>query len=1046
MGSENTSNGSKYGSNSDSKHGSNNGRKYVSDYGNNGSDGSARAFADVDPFAALHLFSEADSLRFVHKQIIGIAESSLDGAIICIVGESGMGKSFAASICAKYLEQQGFLCKTQSLAGKTSAQATKSLAHLTRWATRSLEEDRRSFLVIDDFRPTDECDLVRQASSVHRLVSCGAVVVLCMLPEAVQLIEELGDVRQIRTQNLLLQQVEDDVDFGLSGGIPSLHFARARDRVEHRESDVQGSSYLKELVKLTGALFRSTLPDEDNALRLAMVLMGSGTSDELSSIVERLDDEALAWLHAEAPVFRVDPTLRTFSCVGLERDGCLAVALTSLNSLKGHDDKLAMQVARTLAKRGDHRRSALVASTCAPETRVRLASAWGIEYLCAGALGFVRESLELARRLDLDAGEGMVSLKKALLLLEAPASQLAGNMAVPGHPPHAAPPRSSGERDMTRIRRHVELLQACRDLDRGMAPGKVTFVSGDDDDLSRGLIDHIEARSRLLAGEFSLAYESLVNNPRRITADSIDAMLLCDDFELASLLIGEAPDERSLHAFERSFSFCRSMGIGRLGGYRAMLEQLVSVLSGRAAELEGAETAIALAEKMGDDAIRACLLLGASIADLRSRLHSRAHVRALMASRLPVWPDGYLRKASRAVDACVHLSLGDDAMLRALASGHDQSTLDSLMRLLACICVGRECGDRPQLGPKPDFDVLWALNLLSNDLEGASNAFRKALPDTWSWTSRRVVRKTESFMHLLERGERASGGALPEAREPRKADKPAASEPFIKIRLLGDFCVVAQGVPIAPSELGRRRSVALLASLAARDTHKMTRAEIVETIWPEYGYVEARQRLYEATSRMRVALGYRRLGVDPFMTSRGEGMLALNPSVVAVDVDDFVRRSRQALATREDARAIELSIRALELYAGDMYVSTFDGRGAQSARRQELRDLYADVAVAAVRAAFRENDLTLASRMARRAYEVCDTREDVAITLIDALKSTGQIQVARDVYRDFSSRLLERVGMPPSASMRRAVESLFPSTIVARRRREDEEELVTIAR
>ena len=123
------------------------------------------------------------------------------GSLVFIVGEPGMGKTYLSQRLMEYVQVRGGRSYSISLLGKSGEQVYKLLARLVRNETMRTTA-LMSVIIIDDYPPTEECDLSREASLLRRLVSFGSLICVCMRPEAVLIAEEMPDIEQIRANRL----------------------------------------------------------------------------------------------------------------------------------------------------------------------------------------------------------------------------------------------------------------------------------------------------------------------------------------------------------------------------------------------------------------------------------------------------------------------------------------------------------------------------------------------------------------------------------------------------------------------------------------------------------------------------------------------------------------------------------------------------------------------------------------------------------------------------------------------------------------------------
>jgi DNA-binding SARP family transcriptional activator len=293
---------------------------------------------------------------------------------------------------------------------------------------------------------------------------------------------------------------------------------------------------------------------------------------------------------------------------------------------------------------------------------------------------------------------------------------------------------------------------------------------------------------------------------------------------------------------------------------------------------------------------------------------------------------------------------------------------------------------------------------------------------------------------LLQAGDGVATAVTP----PRQSLPPSATprqgfsddRPRIDVKVLGGFELRVNGGADVGMNLARRRSRSLLIFLALSKRHSLKRFELIECIWPDCDFESGRQRVYEATSfiRTKVARAARAKGLNPFVVSKGQGTIAFNPDLVTCDIDRFEETARNALAADDDARVVDLARKAMDIYRGDLCETPHDSLQLAEARRTELRDLYVDVAVAGAVSAMREDLYSLAVRMAWAGHMKSGLREDAVLVLMEALKGSGRIADARDVYHSYARRLLDETGEPPSSSLRTAAGRMLHTGRPRRRR------------
>ena len=163
-------------------------------------------------------------------------------------------------------------------------------------------------------------------------------------------------------------------------------------------------------------------------------------------------------------------------------------------------------------------------------------------------------------------------------------------------------------------------------------------------------------------------------------------------------------------------------------------------------------------------------------------------------------------------------------------------------------------------------------------------------------------------------------------------------------------------------------------------------------------------------------------GIDPtldvFSVSKAQKSLALDPSLVSCDVDEFEAQAKLALERRDPATTIRAARRAEELYGGDLCRPTVDASGLISARRVELRSLYVDALVAGADAALQTGRDGLAVSFGREAVCADDMREDAFMAYMRALKASGRGAEASAEYEKYARRVVRVRKLPPSRELR----------------------------
>lgn len=979
--------------------------------------------------------------------------------ILVIVGEPGLHKTAIARRLLRGTKEQERKKEGESTARAIFARGrmdelTTNLASMVGRVTRASKRAKSKLqtLLIDDFPAASEDEIADLVHSLRAMTMSGAAVVITMLPEAYQLVEELPEARVVRTGDLLyrLPYVEDDgvrAAWARTRGIPALVEAL------RRGGDPAGTRYSAALRYVVLSSLRSGLPAEERLVRLAMVLLGTGAFADLAACVKRVDGETLAYLADEAPFFGIDLIEEKFSCAGVNDAERLRDCYVGIRGIDILDDELLMRVCGVLMVRGDFERAALCCQLIASdELRCKCVLHWGVEFCLAGAIQLAKDGLALARRLYMSSEVGYEPTELALRAIEEKAHRLPSVVAAKGVLTQVD----------ERRRAILQLLIAARRLDIGLK-AMVKTVQASTESLSStpevaAIYEHLRAGNALLEGHPAEAMRCAPAGMPTGWPTTVPEAMLADDLRIASALLGEKPSEHLAPVYERARRTMEGSHSLRLMAYQRAVPEMLSLIAG--GRSGGAlDQAITRADIEGDGALEAVFSVFKCVDDLRAGNWLPVSVRAThaaVAARDTTCT--YLRETCELLGAVAQALMGDVSYLVEMATRTDvgQSVPYDLARFLVTIYLGSQPiriaakakGTRlPEIPQKAlrmtalsssslSPDALWPVHVLANDCGQISTLLKLQLPAAW----KRALGDANfgEGPHETETAPAHAGGD-----EARLSPASAPGQPMgeeggegasaieshtVYLTMLGGFTAMLDGKPISQDRLRSRRCGEVLALLCVAPKHVMRRYEIVELLWPTLDFSTGNQRLYEALSIGRKALGGGRYGgYDPFVVSKSKGTVALNAEFVACDVDLFKRAADQA-AEKEGLHevVVEQASTARALYSGDLDSAILHDLDEALQLKDQLRYTFATAMVAGSRAAMATDRQQLAVQFAQDAHTACRTREDAIAALMEALCLASRSIEAREAYEQFSSYLITMTGMPPSRGLRDLAARLFP--------------------
>ncbi len=900
------------------------------------------------------------------------------------------------------------------------------------------------FIFIEGFPAASEDEIAQLVEGVRALCGDGAAVLATMEAEAYQFVEALPEAVVVRTKELLYRMPYRD-DEGTRAAWSRTHGIPMLVDPLRKGGEPAVPRYDLALTQVVAATLRCGLPEEERRLRLAMVLLGSGTFEELTYAVPRLDRETFDLLAEEAPFLGVNPVEATFECAGVGNTERLKGCYTAIRSVEGIDDDVWLRTAETLCQRGDYVRAAFCCGLCASqELQCKSVLRWGVEFCFAGSLRIVRDGLSLARRLYMEEEEGYRLTNRAYRVMTGKASRAikADETLVGGHV------QQPDEHEYA----YVTLLAACRRLTSGAKALKrsATYV----DTMTVPMLEHITALMHILGGRPSQAVQEISTGAAVGWPTCLPEALLVNDLRLATALIGETPSPGLEPVFERSRRLLEETREKRYVAYQRAIPEVLAVIAGgqSGALLDQAESQ---AERCGDLAVQAALLVVGAVSDLRRKSWVPAHVRASHAAVILRGTENrYLRQVALLIDAVALTAKGEPGFLRELAMSADdlRSIPCDLARLLvAAGCDGPLNGEVDD-GPRPvvprealrlqtlsrahlSHDALWLTYVLANDCGAISGLFALQLPRAW----RRALGEA-GFGSVDKAGppgkDKTTGktdykagvaDAAPSKGPLMLDDDTKSGNHAVYLTLLGGFSATLDGRQVAQEGFSRRHAIVLLSLLGMAPGHTLRRGELIEAVWPSHDARSGSQRLYESISTTRSLFGCQRNGFDIFRLNKAEGTIAFDPAVVTCDIDLFEEAVSKATMNEGLHEAVvERASQARSLYRGDLDCAVVGDVPEATTRRDELRGMFATAMVAGARAATATERRQLAVQFAQDAHAADRIREDAIAVLMESLCLAGRTAEGQQAYAQYSAHLIATVGLPPSRTLRELAASLFP--------------------
>jgi DNA-binding SARP family transcriptional activator len=256
---------------------------------------------------------------------------------------------------------------------------------------------------------------------------------------------------------------------------------------------------------------------------------------------------------------------------------------------------------------------------------------------------------------------------------------------------------------------------------------------------------------------------------------------------------------------------------------------------------------------------------------------------------------------------------------------------------------------------------------------------------------------------------------------------PEVAPPQCYVRLFGGLEVTRDGLPVA-DEYWRKRKVRLLfAMLASRCGQDVPRDVLLERLWPDMDDERARRNFYVTWSAVKCALAN---GGPPSASASlvhnlgGVCRITRDTRVDLQDFDAAVVSLRQADAVGDVSAVLAAghhlsSIYRGELLPGDIYEEWF------AEIRERTKHDFCDAMMTAARAAEAADDADEALVFLRRAGVADPWREDIYQAMMRCQILAGQRSSAIETYIACRGRLVEDLGIDPSAETTRLYEEVL---------------------
>lgn len=240
------------------------------------------------------------------------------------------------------------------------------------------------------------------------------------------------------------------------------------------------------------------------------------------------------------------------------------------------------------------------------------------------------------------------------------------------------------------------------------------------------------------------------------------------------------------------------------------------------------------------------------------------------------------------------------------------------------------------------------------------------------------------------------------------------TEPRFEIRCLGNFALLADGVPVKRWNAGRARS--LFEFLLVNRNFVVLKERLEEVVWPSLdqapGPTSLKVMVHGVRRRLEALTGPG--SEDLAISYQDHGYMLHVSDRVLIDFDEFERLAdagRLAAARGENELAIELYQQAMTFYRGDFLAGGVDEWILD--QREWLHSVALRVTDQLARYALEQSDLDAAMQYSRRTLDIDPSNEDAYRALMFVHARRGELyQVKR--WHQLCTQRLRQLDVSPA--------------------------------
>ncbi len=680
------------------------------------------------------------------------------------------------------------------------------------------------------------------------------------------------------------------------------------------------------------------------------------------------------------------------------------------------------------------------------------------DYLIAGSVTVARRIYECMRKASYKSWPARAYCGVHMYTYE-PAGTMKASIAFDGITrPTTALLRS---RDALRATHHIRKV-----LVLGLTNYRSLQIHGEGSDYTVAANVIAYAMRELLQGKFTSTYEFLTEHVRDGLPANMLSYILTELYSVsAKLTVNDYTPASCKQYYDRLVT--RDVNLSAPMLYISALHDIADMLmSGKALFLEG-EHLVGVAHEQHDDTLEILFRVAQSVSLIYQHKYGQARALARKAARSANNINlTYLAQACAFIELCCTCELNGFVDTRLIEECPSFAVLTRLLAKwgiprIAPLSKKQQKLEMEQLCSTENMaqvrDLVWAITLIRKGFKNLSRNVTGHIPFEWLGMlhpyveSRKSLISKREYNNLLEKitvgwdpsvtlynypavrdGDKALSIAssphsmlactandllndvIHSARESvdrtqlEQQSETALEKPMqpVYIHVFNRISVEDSECGVDTKKLYSRHAHNVLGLLALVSSHKVSRYNLISSIWGDCDFDYGMKRLYEAVSSLRG--GIVRAQTTPIIiVEKQHGSIGLNGNEVVCDVDVFEKLARQLLSGQvRDDNVMSIGCRVLSIYGSGIDIDMSDTAGLFRSRCDEIRSLYTQVAMLVSKVALQTHHNLLATQAAQQAFSVSPYRDDVMMNLAEILSACNRASEIYGYFQMYRQQLL----------------------------------------